>query len=229
MSREAHVQFGERLRGKFPWPTHLDLVQLYAEPIGETLGAIHDLINPWMGQPNVKRSEGRATMIYRVQSEEDNKPISIKIEINTRDHENILPKVKIPFSVNNKWFSGTTQINTYQLEELMATKLRALYQRKKGRDLFDFFAVIKEVGTLDLEQILICFEHYMHLCNTKVTKAQFQQNLEQKRKSKIFNADMRALLPENISCEYDVEWTYQYLFDQILSLLPGEPWKGLNS
>jgi len=25
MSREAHVQFGERLRGKFPWPTHLDL------------------------------------------------------------------------------------------------------------------------------------------------------------------------------------------------------------
>ena len=28
-------------------------------------------------------------------------------------------------------------IQTYQLDELLGTKVRALYQRKKGRDLFD--------------------------------------------------------------------------------------------
>lgn len=228
MTGDCHVQFGERLVGKFHRSTQFDLVQLNPEPIGETLGAIHDLINPWMGQPKVKRSEGRATMVYRALSELESKPISIKIEINTRDHDNLLPKLTVPFSVKNKWFNGDAQINTYQLEELMATKLRALYQRKKGRDLFDFFAVIKEVGHLDLNQTITCFEHYMRLCDSRVTKAQFQQNLEQKRKSKIFNADMRALLPSNIIYDYDVEWTYKYLFDQILSLLPGEPWKGLN-
>ena len=127
MTGDCHVQFGERLVGKFHRSTQFDLVQLNPEPIGETLGAIHDLINPWMGQPKVKRSEGRATMVYRALSELESKPISIKIEINTRDHDNLLPKLTVPFSVKNKWFNGDAQINTYQLEELMATKLRALY------------------------------------------------------------------------------------------------------
>lgn len=164
----------------------IDLVQLKAEPIGDTLGELHHLLNFWMGEPKVKFAEGRATMIYRVQSEEENKPIRIKIEINTRDHFNVLDRIEIPFTVSNKWFSGEARINTYQLEELMATKLKALYQRKKGRDLFDFYAVVKEIG-INIEDVLHCFNYYMNAHNNKVTKAQFQKNLEQKRKSKIFN------------------------------------------
>ena len=205
----------------------IDLVQLKAEPIGDTLGELHHLLNSWMGEPKVKFAEGRATMIYRVQSEEENKPIRIKIEINTRDHFNVLDRIEIPFAVSNKWFSGETKINTYQLEELMATKLKALYQRKKGRDLFDFYAVVKEVG-INIEEVLHCFDCYMQAHNNKVTKAQFQKNLEQKRNSKIFNTDMHALLPENMSYEYDVEWIYQYLFNEVVHRLPGEPWKGLD-
>lgn len=205
----------------------IDLVQLKAEPIGDTLGELHQLLNSWMGEPKVKLAEGRATMIYRVQSEEENIPIRIKIEINTRDHFNVLDRIEIPFAVNNKWFSGETKINTYQLEELMATKLKALYQRKKGRDLFDFYAVVKEIG-INIEEVLHCFNHYMEAQNNKVTKAQFQKNLEQKRKSKIFNTDMHALLPGNMSYEYDVEWIYQYLFNEVVHRLPGEPWKGLD-
>ena len=206
----------------------IDLVQIHGEPIGDALGVIHDLLNHWMSKPKVKRSEGRVTMIYRVQSEEDNRPITIKIETNTRDHSSVLQRVKIPFSVKSRWFTGQTQINTYQLEELMATKLRALYQRKKGRDLFDFFAVIKEVGELDSEKMLTCFEHYMSAQNNRVTKAQFQKNLEEKRKSKIFNTDMHALLPIHMDYDYDVDWIYQYLFNNVISYLPGEPWKGLG-
>ncbi len=71
----------------------IDLVQLEAEPIGEILGAIHHLLNPWMGKPKVKFAEGRATMIYRVQAEEEGKPIRIKIEINTRDHFSVLSRI----------------------------------------------------------------------------------------------------------------------------------------
>ena len=205
----------------------IDLVQLKAEPIGDTLGELHHLLNSWMGEPKVKFAEGRATMIYRVQSEEENKPIRIKIEINTRDHFNVLDRIAIPFAVSNKWFSGETKINTYQLEELMATKLKALYQRKKGRDLFDFYAVVKEVG-INIEEVLYCFERYMEAHNNKVTKAQFQKNLEQKRKSKIFNTDMHALLPKSMSYEYDIEWIYQYLFNEVVHRLPGESWKGLD-
>ena len=41
----------------------------------------------------------------------------------------------VPFEINNKWFNGKCDITTYALDELMGTKLRALYQRKKGRGL----------------------------------------------------------------------------------------------
>jgi predicted nucleotidyltransferase component of viral defense system len=41
------------------------------------------------------------------------------------------------FKVKNQWFNGSCKIATYQLYELVGTKLRALYQRKKGHDLFD--------------------------------------------------------------------------------------------
>ena len=39
---------------------------------------------------------------------------------------------------------------------------------------------------------------------------------------------MYALLPENMSYDYDVEWIYQYLFNEVVHRLPGEPWKGLD-
>ena len=37
----------------------------------------------------------------------------------------------------SRWYSGTAAIATFEFDELLATKLRALYQRRKGRDLFD--------------------------------------------------------------------------------------------
>ena len=43
--------------------------------------------------------------------------------------------------MDSPWFTGATDIITYELDELMATKLRALYQRRKGRDLFDIWYV----------------------------------------------------------------------------------------
>lgn len=41
--------------------------------------------------------------------------------------------------MDSPWFTGATDIITYELDDLMATKLRALYQRRKGRDLFDIW------------------------------------------------------------------------------------------
>ncbi|SQC98180.1 Nucleotidyl transferase of uncharacterised function (DUF1814) [Bacteroides ovatus] len=54
-----------------------------------------------------------------------------KVEINCFEHFNELGLVKIPFSVDNSWFTGQCELTTYRLNELLGTKLRALYQRKK--------------------------------------------------------------------------------------------------
>src|SRR5690625_1805236 len=36
-----------------------------------------------------------------------------------------------PFSVTSRWFEGAGEIPTYELDELLGTKLRALYQRRR--------------------------------------------------------------------------------------------------
>ncbi len=40
--------------------------------------------------------------------------------------------------LESPWFTGQADIHTFALSELLGTELRALYPRKKGRDLFDF-------------------------------------------------------------------------------------------
>jgi hypothetical protein len=58
--------------------------------------------------------------------------IRLKIEINCYEHFTELGYVKVPFSVENSWFTGKCDVTTYPLNELLGTKLRALYQRKKA-------------------------------------------------------------------------------------------------
>lgn len=65
--------------------------------------------------------------------------MKLKIEINTREHFNVLGLKEIPYKVENPWFSGEYNLTGYELEELLGTKLRALYQRRKRRDLFDLY------------------------------------------------------------------------------------------
>lgn len=117
----------------------LDFVQRVATPIGETVDAIRECLDPWLGKPKWKQGQGRFTLYYRFETEME--PVvnrKLKIEINTREHFNVLPHKEIEFSVDSDWYQGSAVVQTYELEELLGTKLRALYQRRKGRDLFDF-------------------------------------------------------------------------------------------
>ena len=116
----------------------IDLVQVTAEPIGPVMEALREKLDPWLGKPNWKQNEGRVTLNYRFGSE-DVPPLNLnlKVEINSREHFSVFGFAKIPFVVSSRWYSGSAAITTYELDELLGTKLRALYQRRKGRDLFD--------------------------------------------------------------------------------------------
>jgi predicted nucleotidyltransferase component of viral defense system len=73
----------------------------------------------------------------------------LKVETNTREHFTVSDLVKVPFKVNSSWFTGNCELTTYALEELLGTKLRALYQRKKGRDLYDLYNALSRNPELD--------------------------------------------------------------------------------
>jgi len=63
----------------------IDLVQVRAEPIGETLNALRAALDPWLGEPRRQRRQGRVNLVYRFDSEDVHPlPMRLKIEINSR-------------------------------------------------------------------------------------------------------------------------------------------------
>ena len=132
--------------------------------------------------------------------------LRLKIEINTREHFNVLGLQQFPFSVVNEWFTGEAELTTYSLEELLGTKLRALYQRRKGRDLFDLYWAITNCSVED-DKILACYKRYMTFVVDKVpTQKQVLQNLEEKMQDNEFLSDMQAIIRPGIDYTEEEAW-----------------------
>ena len=202
----------------------IDLVQINAEPAGPVMDALREVLDPWLGVPRWKQTEGRVTFVYRLASE-DTPPLRLrlKVEINSREHLAVYGVTRAPFAVSSRWFEGTCEIGTYTLDELLATKLRALYQRKKGRDLFDL-AIALEKGTVDPDRIAAAFSDYMDHGGHRVTRAEFERNLAAKLGDPQFDADIGALLAPGYA--WDGASAGAAVGDRLLTRLPGEPWKG---
>jgi len=172
----------------------IDLVQINAEPIKETIDRIRTVLS-FLGEPKVKQKSHNNTLTFRFNSEiPPIIPIRLKVEINTREHFSVLGLSHYDFSVDSQWFSGNCKITTYRLEELLGTKLRALYQRRKGRDLFDLWKALTMQNVND-EKVIRCYREYMAFSVDKPpTQKEYLLNMEQKIEDDEFLGDMEMLL-----------------------------------
>ena len=200
----------------------IDLVQVNAEPIRETLIHLHAALNPWLGQPKYMATPQSAKLLYRFAA--DATPglqQRLKIEINTREHLPAFALVNQPFSVISRWFSGDAMVSTFLLEELLGTKLRALYQRKKGRDLFDLDYALRR-GDIDWQQVLMVFIHYLRQQGLRVTAKQFRANMREKISDPRFAGDILPLLRNSIT--FTLEDAMVRLENQVMSQIDAA-WK----
>lgn len=202
----------------------IDLVQTRAEPIGPVLVALRDRLDGWLGEPRRDFSEGRVTLTWRFRSEgEPALPPKLKVEINTREHFTAFGLQERPYEVRSPWFSGSATLTGYSLEELLGTKLRALYQRKKGRDLYDLWSVLSGADP-DRERIVAAFRRYVEAEGHPVSRAQFEQNLAEKRADPRFLRDVEPLLRPG--ARWDPALAMEVVGQELVSRLPGEPWRG---
>ena len=201
----------------------IDLVQVEAGPIGPAMNALRAKLDPWLGKPQWKQSEGRVTLYYRFTSE-DNPPVRLrlKVEINTREHFTVFGLSTVPLAVFSRWFTGACEITTYKLNELLGTKLRALYQRRKGRDLFDLALALKN-NTVAPDRVVTAFSAYMDHGEDSVSRALFERNLAAKLTMPQFAADIGPLLAAGYA--WDMNEAAQAVSTRLVALLPGEPWK----
>ncbi len=195
----------------------IDLVQISSEPIGKVLDQLRIALS-FLGKPKVEFGEKIANMRFSFQTELP--PVinlKLKVEINCREHFAELGFINKDFEVDTEWFSGTCGIVTYQFEELLGTKLRALYQRRKGRDLFDLY---KAITTTDLDVALLirCYKKYMaHSVENPPTGTEFLNNMEAKIKTRQFLDDTVALLRPDEN--YDPVEAFHLVREKILKYL----------
>ena len=197
----------------------IDLVQLNAGPIKPILQRLGDVLS-FMPDKVVKQKRYNNTLLFRIDSEiPPILQIRLKIEINCYEHFTELGLVKMPFFVENQWFSGECNLTTYHLEELLGTKLRALYQRRKGRDLFDLHYALTH-ASIDIDKVLACFRRYIAFTTEQPPSyLQFLANMEEKMQDSEFIGDSTMILRPDI--DYSPHEAYKMVRDTFIERLPG--------
>lgn len=198
----------------------IDLVQVNAEPIKETIDHLREVLS-WLGEPVVKQKKHNNTLVFRVQPTDVGAgEIHLKVEINCKEHFSVFPVVRVSFSVKNDWFSGQCEVLTYELDELVGTKVRALYQRLKGRDLFDVYTALI-TGKLDIERVMTAYDRYLRFVASHApTYKEFVLNMDEKMQNPEFLGDTTGLLRPGLTFEMQPSW--EIVRDIIISHLKGQ-------
>lgn len=205
----------------------LDFVQIQAGGIGGILDGFKEVLEPWLGKPKKKFGEGRTTLLYGFEpSDPQPSKMRVKIEINTREHYTVLGLNQKKYEVDTPWYSGKTSVTTYHIEELLGTKLRALYQRKKGRDLYDLSCALKHLN-FDVKKSIQCFDYYLSKQNLKISRAEFEQNMHNKFNFPSFREDIQPLLSNANFNDETFLADFHLVMKKIIQVLPGDPWKGV--
>lgn len=193
----------------------IDLVQIKEGPIKPILKRIGEVIDFFEEKRVVKVKANNNTILYRFNSEFNPETrLKLKIEINCREHFHVCPWKSFPFEMKNGWFSGSTSITTYEVHELLGTKLRALYQRRKGRDLFDLYYASQKIP-FDADKILEVYQKYMDFVVTKPpTYKEFIMNLDGKQNNPEFTGDIEGLLREGV--DYDESKAFEWIRNEVL-------------
>src|SRR3989338_672630 len=144
----------------------IDLVQIKEEPIGETIAVIRNIVDPLLGEPERKRSKKTFSLTYDILGEGATEPQKLKIDINTREHFAVFGFQQKKFAIKSRWFSGESKILSYEFDELLGTKIRAFYQRDKGRDLFDLWFALQQ-ESFDSKRAVAAFIEYTKKENKK--------------------------------------------------------------
>ncbi|MBQ0089608.1 MAG: nucleotidyl transferase AbiEii/AbiGii toxin family protein [Prevotellaceae bacterium] len=197
----------------------IDLVQIKPGPIKPIMFRLGEVLE-WLPNRTTQQKKHSNKLLFRVDSEiPPIQQIRLKVEINCFEHFNVLGLLEIPFRVENSWFAGEALLTTYHFEELVGTKVRALYQRKKGRDLFDLYMALT-AGKLDVENALKCYRKYIEFVVDRVPSyKEFVQNMELKMQDEEFLEDVTPLLRPEI--EYDPIKAYLLVYEELINRMPG--------
>lgn len=211
----------------------IDLVVVGNRPEGHIRKALNRVLRDVLGTPkqsvwgdlklairNSVKPSRVLRMTYAIPSlAETGKTLEIIIEANVTERTPYRPVVKIPFEFSFQDSTVRTQVNGYDIHEMLGTKLRALFQRRRGRDLFDlYWALTLAKPSVVPAKIIESFEHYLRLERSIAGRSEFVAILDGHLADRGFCSDMNPLLRTEIA--YDPQQAGELVKTKLLKLLP---------
>ncbi|HPL35334.1 MAG TPA: nucleotidyl transferase AbiEii/AbiGii toxin family protein [Verrucomicrobiota bacterium] len=211
----------------------IDLVVVGTRPAEHIRRAIRRVLTDVLGTPkasvwdtlvlairNTVKPSRVLRMTYSTRSIiEPNRTLEIVVEANVTECKPHRAVVEMPFSFPFRDKAVQTHIKGFDIHEMLGTKMRAMFQRKRGRDLFDlYWALTKSPTPVDPAAVIASFEHYLKQEGTKAGRAEFIRILDDHLKDRGFCSDMQPLLRADIT--YDPQAAGKYVKTHLLNLLP---------
>lgn len=211
----------------------IDLVAIGDRPEGHIEAAVRRVLRPILGEPgdtawdelklairNFAQPSKVMRLTYPVRpvagTGED---LFIVVEANVSERKPHRAVVQIPFEYPFQGATVQSTLNGYDIHEMLGTKLRALFQRRRGRDLFDlYWALASETTKVDPALVVESFLHYLHQEGHRAGRAEFITLLDAHLADRGFCSDMNQLLRTDL--QYDPQQAGMLVRKRLLHLLP---------
>ncbi len=170
---------------------------------------------------NVVRPSRVLRLIYEVRPvSEPGRPLAVVVEANVTERTPHRPVVELPFAVPYRDGRLSAKVRSFDLHEMLGTKLRALFQRKRGRDLFDLYWAMREGSGIRVqpEAVIESFRHYMRTEGSVASRNEFLERLDERLADTGFCRDMEPLLRAGL--DYDVQAAGAFVRERLLALMP---------
>ena len=189
----------------------IDLVQREPGPIGPVLSRLRRVLE-WIGPVRSDTGEHpRVTFRFETETGVTRR---VKVEINSHEHfGHVVPRL---YAVPDLPVGNSAVIPTYELDELLATKLRALYQRRKGRDLFDLWWAHEQADPDPARIVALLGEYQVAAGRSMIRASELRTNLAAKRVPS-FLEEVRPLLRPGIT--YDSAAALDWVEATFIALL----------
>lgn len=208
------VVFGDRPEDHIRKGLRRVLTDVLGEPKTDIWAAIKLAIRNTVKPSKVLR------LTYSVPSViEPGSMLGIVVEANVTERKSHRPIVEIPFEFPFRDTTKRTLIKGYDIHEMLGTKMRALFQRTRGRDLFDLYRALTSANPrVKPDAIIASFLYYLQQEGGSAGRDEFIAILDSHLADKGFCSDMVPLL--RVGTEYDPREAGAYVKVKLLSLLP---------
>lgn len=159
------------------------------------------IADAWLALRNVMKPSKILRTAYKFVPLGLSREETIKVEVNLNEHASLYPLVEVEIGLLNDDGDLTTAlVRSYDINEMLGTKMRALMQRQQGRDLFDLshaWHMSQQGATkyvVDGVRAMTAFEWYLEQEETRIGFAEANAALDERLRNRRFCDDMNTLL-----------------------------------